>query len=351
MVKRALAVFVLLIMFSSSDANAGTGLFGHIPFLSGGSCGEGCAVDGICGETCTDPGDGCCDLLSDSCGESCGAGCTDLFGGLGSIGSCIKPSDHCFDSFISPITNPVFFEDPRTLTEARLIFAHHTLPNSLGAGSAQLYAMQIRAAISENVSIIATKDGFLVTDNPLLRDGWADIAAGLKVNLYRDVASQTLFSVGATYEAPWGSRKALQGNGDGEFHIFGTGGTTIMDDYHLLSGLGFRLPVDRAAESTSMYWSNHIDRRIGNGPFYLLGECNWYHWLSSGSAFPLAVEGVDIINLGSQGVAGHDIVTAAIGVKYKPSGNTEVGVAWEAPLTDRRDIFDDRLTVDWIIRY
>ncbi len=67
--------------------------------------------------------------------------------------------------------------------------------------------------------------------------------------------------------------------------------------------------------------------------------------------FPLPVEGIDIINLGSQGVAGHHIVTAAFGGKYKPSGNTEIGIAWEVPVSARRDIMQDRLTIDWILRY
>jgi hypothetical protein len=44
-------------------------------------------------------------------------------------------------------------------------------------------------------------------------------------------------------------------------------------------------------------------------------------------------------------------VTGAPGVKYKPGGNTEVGVAYELPLTDRQDIMKDRWTLDWIIRY
>ena len=129
------------------------------------------------------------------------------------------------------------------------------------------------------------------------------------------------------------------------------GGTEILDNYHLLSGLGVRLPVDQDAESTVMYWSNHVDRKIGNSKFYLLGECNWYHWLQSGNTFPVPVEGLDIINLGSRGVDGNDIVTVAFGGKYKPNGNMEIGVAWELPATDRQDILEDRLTVDWILRY
>lgn len=348
----SLAAIVLAAQTSSGAMN----LFGSIPCASQGCADASCAADPGCCAPATCAESCCGDTCGESCGEGCGSDCTSLFGNSGGnclsgLTSLIKKSDHCFDDFISPMTNPVFFEDPRTLTEARMIFVNHNLPGSLGGKSAQLYATQLRFAINEDVSIIATKDGFLVSDNPLMNDGWADIAAGLKVNVFKDVSTQTLLSVGATYEAPFGTPRALQGNGDGEFHLFTSGGTRIMEDYHLLSGLGIRLPVDQDAESTVMYWSNHIDRKIGNSKFYVLGECNWYHWLQGGSAFPVPVEGLDIINLGSRGVAGNDIVTVAFGGKYKPSGNMEIGVAWEVPATDRQDILKDRLTVDWILRY
>ncbi|MFO1001971.1 MAG: hypothetical protein U0936_16675 [Planctomycetaceae bacterium] len=343
MIKRSLCVLVTL-MLAGQSATAGMNLFGSIPCVSEDCCSDGCAAEAVC-----DANDGCAD---DGCGESCST----LFGNCGNsslldLTGLLHKSDHCFDDFISPMTNPLFFEDPRTLTEARLIFANHRLPGNLGGHSAQLYAMQLRAAINEDVSLIATKDGFIVSDNPILNDGWADIAAGLKFNLYKDVEAQQLLSAGATYEAPFGTPRALQGNGSGEFHMFTSGAAQILDSYHLISGLGLRLPADQAAESTSMYWSNHLDRRIGNSKFYLLGEANWYHWLVNGGATPANFEGIDLINLGSTGVAGNDLVTLAIGGKYKPSGNTEIGIAWEVPASNRQDIMLDRLTVDWIIRY
>ena len=83
----------------------------------------------------------------------------------------------------------------------------------------------------------------------------------------------------------------------------------------------------------------------------MLGECNWYHWLANGGTTPANFEGMDLINLGSTEVKGNNLVTGALGVKYKPSGNTEIGVAYELPLTDRQDIMKDRWTIDWILRY
>ena len=77
---------------------------------------------------CSDSADGnrCCAGLCDKC--DCFNDRRRLLGML--------PSDHCFDSFISPISNPFFFEDPRSLTEVRGIFLENSLPTSVGNGDA-----------------------------------------------------------------------------------------------------------------------------------------------------------------------------------------------------------------------
>jgi hypothetical protein len=263
----------------------------------------------------------------------------------------IARSDHGFDNFISPMSNPIYFEDPRTLTEARLIFVNNSLPTALGGGNVQVAALQARVALTENLSIIATKDGFLWSENPLLSNGFLDVNAGLKYNLYKDYCNQSLVSTGFTFGVPVGSHQTLQGKGNGEFNMFLSGGQQFGDYWHLLSTLGARIPANNNAYSESMYFSNHLDRKLGNTGFYLFTEANWYHWLSNGNQFPAPVEGLDMFNLGSTSVVGHDIVTGAYGVKYKPSGNMEIGLAYEIPYTDRRDIIQNRITADLIVRF
>lgn len=288
-----------------------------------------------------------------SYGVSCAqeTGCADACCQTSILCGLIMPSDHCFDSFISPMTNPVFFEDPRQLTEVRGIFLQHKVPLAAGGGDVQLYAAQARARITERLSIIATKDGYIVSQNPIIADGWADVAAGLKYTLYSNAATQRLLSGGLTYEIPAGTPRTLQGNGDSEFHLFLSGGAEIMEYGHVVSGSGFRLPADCAVESQMWYWSNHFDYQVLQN-WYLLTEYNWYHWMKSGDNTALAgVEGGDLFNFGSTGVAGNDIVTGAFGAKYKPNRHVEIGVAWELPLTERRDILENRLTVDAIVRY
>jgi hypothetical protein len=276
--------------------------------------------------------------------------CEDSCGGL--LGGWLVPSDPCFSEFISPITNPTFFEDPRTLTELRFIYARHKVPADALGGTANAFLLQARAALTENLSVIATKDGFVTSTNPLIDDGWLDVAAGLKYNLFSDAETQELLSAGVTFELPVGSRAAQQGNGDGLFHLFLTGGTEFGNNNHWISGSGFLLPADRSAESTIWYWSNHFDRKLGGSNWYALAEVNWFHYLGAGDAFDLApIEGGDLFNLGTVGVAGNDIVTGALGAKYKPSSHLELGAAIEFPVTERRDVLDNRLYFDCIVRY
>ena len=39
-------------------------------------------------------------------------------------------SDHNFDHFISPVSDPFYFEDPRALTELRPIFMFQSIPHN-----------------------------------------------------------------------------------------------------------------------------------------------------------------------------------------------------------------------------
>ncbi len=303
-------------------------------------CGGGCGTPLGCGGGCS----GC----DSGCGTPLGCGCGGK--GCGLFGNILKPSCRGFDDFISPMTNPVFFEDPRNLTEARFIFLNHKVPTAAGAGDVRLYALQLRARLADNVSLIATKDGYIDSTNPLVIDGWADLSAGLKFNLVRDIPEGRMWSAGFTYEIPSGARRAQQANGDGVLNMFVSGGRRINCRAHWLTSAGWRLPLDDDANSESVYWSNHFDYQLTNKLYGLL-EFNWYHWTQSGAGGVAGVEGLDLFNLGSTGVTGNDIITAAFGGKLKPSRNSEIGLAWEFPLTQRRDIIDNRLTFDWIFRY
>lgn len=328
--------------------------------------GPSCGCAGVCDGSCDQGSCGCgtndcswddcgwkCLSFGSSCQNSCG--CSNGLLGLGLLpktSGLIRQSDHCFDDFISPMTNPVYFEDPRALTEARAIFINHKLPVILGnpAGSIQLYALQARARLTDRLSLIAVKDGYIDSDSPLIQNGWADIGAGLKYTLFRDPCCGRILAGGMRFETTSGRRASLQGNGDGVFDFFLSGASRVGSCGHYMTSAGFILPVDSQAENQMFYWSNHFDRRLTK-KLYGFTEFNWYNYMKSGSAFGAPLEGGDLFNFGSPGVAGNNIVTNAWGARWVQNRHLNTGVAWEFPLTERRGVLDNRLTLDMIFRY
>lgn len=261
--------------------------------------------------------------------------------------------DHRFDEFISPQTNPVFFEDPRSLTEARLVYLRNSVASGLGApGDFDYFGMQLRAAVTHRLSLITTKAGFFCMGSDLEPDdGWANTNAGLKLGLWADPQQQQLLSLGALYEIPSGSGRALQGSGNGELAMFLTGGSQLGRDGNVLSAAGVRMPVNQADAAKILYWSSHIDHKLGATRMYAVGEMNWYHYFGSGNLPTDDAAGLDLFNFGNANAAGLEVITAAFGMRYKPLATVEMGVIYELPMTEKKDILNNRLSADWITRY
>src|SRR5215208_4238372 len=114
----------------------------------------------------------------------------------------LLPSDHDFDGFISPITNPFFFEDPRSLTEVRGIFLNNNFPADISGGNAQMYSAQFRGRLTDRLSVIAPNVGYFQVNqgsNSGAPVGLASTPIGVKYNFIRNVESQFLVSGGITY--------------------------------------------------------------------------------------------------------------------------------------------------------
>lgn len=311
------------------------------------------ADDSITGE-CTGTNSCCADAICDQCGcANDFAECCDSFNGrrrfLGFL-----PSDHCFDRFISPISNPFFFEDPRSLTEIRGIFIDNSLPSAqVGGGDAQVWAAQLRGRVTDRLSIIAPRLSYF-TVNQAGDDGspqgFLSAPVGFKYNFFRDVERQFLVSAGLTY--------FIRGNlgqnipfGNGDYHVFLTGGKEIFGRGHWLSGTGFRLPEDRNWGTQFWYWSNQWDYQLPGNIYPLIG-LNWFHFMdSAGIQTGIPITSLDLINLPTNGVAGSNVVTNVIGARWKPGGHFEVGFGWEYALTPYSDIIKNRIYTDLILRY
>ena len=64
-------------------------------------------------------------------------------------------------------------------------------------------------------------------------------------------------------------------------------------------------------------------------------------------------EGGDLFNLGAANSdENRDIVTAAVGMRYKLTDLMDLGVAYELPLTDEEsNLMDNRITLDIVFKF
>ena len=269
------------------------------------------------------------------------------------------------DKAISPVANPIFFEDPRITSEARPLFINHWLPNSFHyaggnaplGGEVQVYALQLRYALTERLALIATKDGYIAMhpNNTLSHEnGWANLAAGLKYAVIDDRDRALIVTPGFTIELPTGDTEVLQGRGSGEFNPF-VSAEKGFGDFHVTGNLGARVPVDFNRQTAQLHYSLQADYYVCQYfiPF-VVG--NGYTVLSKGNqqllgAVPLNTEMSDLINFGSSDARGKTQITAGAGFRSKLTKSLDFGFAYEVGVSKPVGIFESRVTTDLIWRF
>ncbi len=258
-----------------------------------------------------------------------------------------------FEHFYNPVGNPLYFESPLIQTQARLLFLHHTFPNGsvLAGGDLNIYAAQLRVAITDRLAFIATKDGYSVLDADALPEngGENDLAAGLKYALIVDKPADFILTVGFRWMFDNGGDDILQSgvNEASPFISMAKG----FDKLHLMASITDRIPTDSDDGNNVLQWDLHVDYEVFKGiaPIF---EVHGLHYLTDGERTPLSVGGLDYANLGSTDVAGSSVIWGGIGARFKFSPHASLGVTYEFPFTDPDDdIFDDRVTVDFEITW
>ena len=263
-------------------------------------------------------------------------------------------SDHAFDGFTTPLSNPVQSKDPRSLTELRFLYLGDYSRNStpvIGGGTFQVYAMQARLAVTERLQLFADKDGLVMISPKGGRSifGLANINAGAKYVFIRDEENQFLFSGALQYEAPTGYPAIFEGHGNGLLAVYGIVGKQFWDNWHFISTFGDNIALNNSNSGYFMATA-HIDRRFGKFvPFY---EGNWFYYNQSGRHVPgVGSEGGGLLNLGASKVMGLNYVTNAIGFNYEFNQHVIFGVAYEYQLTSRTMIMNNVINAQLIFRY
>lgn len=256
------------------------------------------------------------------------------------------------DHTISPVANPFFHEDAVIRSEIRPVFVHHDIDDRfLGGGDAQLYALQLRYALTDRLAIIATQDGYFDINNDAIGDpeGWMDLALGVKYALIDNEASQFILTPGVTFKIPTGDREVFQGRGGGEWDLF-VAAQKGFGDFHLSSNVGLRLPNNTQENSTLLHYSLMADYYTCRW-FIPFVAFNAYTVLSEGSNIGLTTEGYDVINFGSSGADGVTQGTLAVGFRSRILKNVDLGFAYEKAVIEPNGLTDDRFTFDLSIRF
>lgn len=312
-------------------------------------------------------------LLSLALAGAASAGSLDLVEPAPVAGPAMGNPD-AFSELIRPITNPTLFDLAVPRTQLHFIFMHHQFPDQINlaglgpvdfGGDLQLYALQFEYALSERLSIVAMKDGWVDfnPDNTALfseEEGFANIGGGLKYAFILDPANAFAASVSATFEFPWGSDEVFQGDGDGNVNL------TIQtvkawERAQLATGAGIQIPID-SDFSTQGFFSAHFSYEVS--PWFIpLVEFNWFTVFDEGAgnpafrsqaggAVPVVApsEGADLLNWGAQN--SEDYMTLGVGFRSKLSDNFSLGFAYEFALTDEEDnITQDRFTLDAVYTF
>ncbi len=286
-------------------------------------------------------------------------------------GRCLFQSDHCFDYFASPVTNPFLFEDPRSLTEIKPLFLYQGAPRSnpiFRGGNAEFYGLQARLAFTERWSMTINELGF-VTLNPFdpaadpsgrfsQSTGFAQIEIGPKYTFLRSEAWKTVMAGGLIFQIPAGSPKVFQDTGTLGLVPYLSAAKNFClpagwGSLNLMGNTGYSFSVDNQ-RSEYYYLNAHLDYNIANtNRFFPFLELNWFHYTKGGLANDpgFGFEGLDLVNFGSHTVGARDFLGISPGLRFKLNEHIQAGAAVTWPLLNQKEINDYRLTFDIIFRY
>jgi hypothetical protein len=296
------------------------------------------------------------------------AGVPEAFGGLFQGGNSTRglfQSDHAFDCFCEPVSNPFLMRDPRALTEIKPLLVYQQVPGSnpaFAGGHVWFYGVQGSVAIFDWLSLDVPKLGAMTiephTNAAGLHNstGFAELILGPKFTVIRNESTQTLLALGLNFDIATGGSNVVQDTGDLSlvpYVSFGQGfGKSSWGRFNFINTTGFSVATDNQ-RTDYFFTSLHLDYNVANlNKFFPLIEVNWFHYTNNGGSNKyFGFEGADLINFGSGGVAGHNDVSLALGLRYKFSEWLQFGFAGELPLVSNRDLMNYRLGFDVIFRY
>jgi hypothetical protein len=132
---------------------------------------------------------------------------------------------------------------------------------------------------------------------------------------------------------------------------FVTATTELGDKAGLQGSIGYDGAIDTDHDSSFLHASLHGDYEVVKNLFGVL-ELNMVSTLDQGDRVDGATvgsfEGLDVFNFGN--TQSGTVVTAGFGARFRVWDHLIFGAAYELPL-DRKDITEDRVTVDAVLHF
>ena len=266
--------------------------------------------------------------------------------------------------YVPPITNPYFNEPAQIRTEIRPLYFYNKLPDDFvsvagfkSGGDLHVVTVQGRAAVTDRLAIIFTKNGYadLEFDELLPSDdGALNVSLGAKYAALALPKSHTYLTGGLRYEGPSGDLESgtveLQGGGDGLFDLFLSFESVLWERIGVQTSTGFNMAVDRDHDATAYHAAFHFDYEVVRGLFGVL-ETNVMTVLDEGdrtdSSLLGSFEGYDVLSFGSTDAG--TVATMGFGARYRLGRTALFGLAYEIPVTPREDLIDFRIGIDFVI--
>jgi hypothetical protein len=336
-----------------------------LPAFPGGAAGGDEAYN--CGVVAKNTASGGVGGFFEKCWDNTKKFFTDVPGSVSGAfqGRNLFQSDHQFDNFISPVTNPFFFEDPRALTEIRPVFMWQQTPSQnpvFRGGDNFFFGTQARLAITPWLSFVVNRLGgtWMETSDPAIGShaGFSELWLGPKITFIRNDRTGTLMAGGMTFEIPTGADKVFQGTGSLGLAPYVSFGQSFLrsfpyGSFNFLNTTGYSFRAD-SVRSEFFYTNLHVDMDVANlHRIYPLIEMNYFAYTRNGHPNHFGFEGADMFNFGSNN-AGHGDLSLSFGARYKFGGkdNIQVGTAFGWGLLNQTHHLEGfRWTVDMIFRY
>lgn len=278
--------------------------------------------------------------------------------------------------YVPAVSNPLFNETPYITTEARPIYVRHSASpqaSTLFGADINVVAVQLRLALTDNLGIIATKDGYTwidwdgTTNSNGVKDteGFNNLAFGLKYAFHNNVENQSIATAGIKYEPPSGSihidtalahpldNVDLSGAGDGFVNFFLTGAKRYKKLGLQASG-GVNVAIDGDHDSSLIHYTLHADYEVHENvfPMISLNGFTVYDEANRPGLTNNLVSGFEVTDLANIGcsIDCGTVLTAAGGIRFRAMDNILLGIGAEKSI-GREDLFDWRGYFDMVIHF